>query len=361
MDKRKRIFGLDLIRSYAIFLVLICHSSFFLRQFYPKMNLLGLLCGYLGVEIFFVLSGFLIGRILINLISRGWNVLDLIKFLISRLIRILPNYYLFLIGYILLYSKLFSLNCFDIRYFLFLQNFFSPHPSFFPEAWALSVEGWFYIIFPSLVFIFSFKKRNYQKTFIIISAILIILCEVLRFFYVYIKNPPWDEGIRKIVIFRLDAPIIGSFIAYISYYFPKLSKKYIYYLGFIGFFICIFFYIKYDVNKSFFMKTFYFFITDISFAFILPFFFNLDFSFSYITVPITFISNISYCLYLVNLSLVYIPLSYYLHIKCLKTAFLGFSLYWILTFCFAILIYQFYERPIMEYRHKIVHSFWQLT
>ena len=357
MNKRKRIFGLDLIRSCAIFLVLICHSSFFLRQFYPKMNLIGLLCGYLGVEIFFVLSGFLIGKILINLISKGWNILDLIKFWLSRFIRTLPNYYLFLIGYILLYSKLFSLHNFDVKYFLFLQNFSSPHPPFFPEAWALSVEEWFYIIFPLLLFIFSFKKRDCQKTFIIISVGLIIFCELLRLFYICIKNPTWDEGIRKIVIYRIDAPIIGSFIAYINYYFPKFSKKYMYYLGLTGLCICILLYIKYDINKSFFMKTFYFFITDLSFAFILPFFSNLDYSFSYITTAVTFISNISYCLYLVNLSLVYIPLTCYLDIKHLKTAFLGFSLYWILTFCFAILIYHFYERPIMEYRYKVIYLF----
>lgn len=350
----KRIFGLDLIRSCAILFVLISHSRFFLLKFYPKLDLLSLF-GYFGVEIFFVLSGFLIGKILLRLISRGWNIIDLIKFWFARWIRTLPNYYLFLIGYILLYLKLFSLHCFDIKYFFFVQNFFSPHPPFFPEAWALSVEEWFYIIFPLLLFIFSFfKKNDCKQVYIIIALVLIIFCEILKFFHVYLTNPNWDEGVRKVVIFRLDATIIGSLMAYIDYHFPRLPKRTITCLGFLGLCFCLFFYIQYNRDQSLFMKTFYFFITDISLAFILLFFSQLNSFSSKITNLVTFISRISYCLYLVNLSLVYILLKNYLYAASLKAAFFNLFLYWVLTFCLAICIYHFYERPIMEYRYKIL-------
>ena len=115
-----------------------------------------------GVSIFFVLSGFLIGGILIKLLKE--NILNsklIITFWVRRWFRTLPNYFLILIILILLdsiYNENFSFYSYK-RYFLFSQNLFSKHPGFFPEAWSLSVEEWFYLLIPIIIFI-SIKNNK---------------------------------------------------------------------------------------------------------------------------------------------------------------------------------------------------------
>lgn len=63
--------GLDITRSIAIILVLICHFSCFYKGEYSSYMVY---CGILGVELFFVLSGFLIGKIIINDLLKNSNI-----------------------------------------------------------------------------------------------------------------------------------------------------------------------------------------------------------------------------------------------------------------------------------------------
>lgn len=92
---QKRIFGLDAVRTFAILLVLMSHSRF-LNHHFIELYRIGNL-GYLGVELFFVLSGFLIGQILITSFEKDSSLKSLFDFWLKRWIRTLPNYYLFLI------------------------------------------------------------------------------------------------------------------------------------------------------------------------------------------------------------------------------------------------------------------------
>ena len=89
--------GLDILRSVAIGLVLMAHSlTFFFRWTRLDLDASYYVLGFLGVELFFVLSGFLIGRILIEdvLPERSWRSLG--RFYIRRWLRTLPPYYLVL-------------------------------------------------------------------------------------------------------------------------------------------------------------------------------------------------------------------------------------------------------------------------
>ena len=89
--------GLDILRSVAIGLVLVAHAlSFFTRWTAFDLNALYYVLGFLGVELFFALSGFLIGRILIETVlsERTWPSLR--RFYVRRWLRTLPPYYLVL-------------------------------------------------------------------------------------------------------------------------------------------------------------------------------------------------------------------------------------------------------------------------
>ena len=98
----RRIFGIDLIRAIAILNVLIGHGSFILDKAntdFPWIRLIS------GVELFFVLSGFMIGGIIIKSFEKNpeYGIKDISNFLKRRWFRTLPNYYLILIINIFLF------------------------------------------------------------------------------------------------------------------------------------------------------------------------------------------------------------------------------------------------------------------
>ena len=132
---KQRIFGLDVLRTTAIIMVVCSH----ILWIYPKSNafipILFELFGFWGVELFFVLSGFLIGSILYKtFVNESFTLKSVFYFLKRRWFRTLPNYYLVLLLNILIaYFLGFSIENMG-SYFLFLQNFASKSPAFFPES-----------------------------------------------------------------------------------------------------------------------------------------------------------------------------------------------------------------------------------
>jgi len=95
-DYEKRVFGLDLMRALAIIFVVIGHGGWILDKAntnFPWIRFID------GVELFFVLSGFLIGGILIKIFqnTESLNLNTIWDFWIRRWFRTLPNYYLVLV------------------------------------------------------------------------------------------------------------------------------------------------------------------------------------------------------------------------------------------------------------------------
>ena len=172
LKESQRIFGLDVVRALAISLVLLSHCTLLV---FPNMGngiidvIRGL--GAFGVDIFFVLSGYLIGGIILKMIENGQTSFkDLLRFWRRRWFRTLPNYFLILIINIAIGL---SIGVMDFKgtfsYFLFLQNFTAPHPDFFTEAWSLSIEEYAYLFFPLMLFmVLGFlRKHKPIKLFII--------------------------------------------------------------------------------------------------------------------------------------------------------------------------------------------------
>jgi peptidoglycan/LPS O-acetylase OafA/YrhL len=168
--KHDRLYGLDILRFLAILFVMIEHGNNLLPQkYFSTLNLFV----FDGVSLFFVLSGFLIGEILIKEFeNNNISFKVIIKFWKRRWFRTLPNYFSVLIILILL-QFLFA-NNFPVRsiskYFIFSQNLYYPQSSFFPESWCLSVEEWFYLLTTVIilfaVYIFNLQKKIYNLHFI---------------------------------------------------------------------------------------------------------------------------------------------------------------------------------------------------
>ena len=129
----KRYFGLDFLRALSISLLLFSHSSWI----YNSTSLFGRLqdaSGFLGVELFIVLSGFLIGGILYKqFLHQNYGLKDAYLFVPRRLMRVMPSYYLVIFILTIVYL-IFGFSVSEVwKYLLLIQNFTSPIPAFFPE------------------------------------------------------------------------------------------------------------------------------------------------------------------------------------------------------------------------------------
>jgi peptidoglycan/LPS O-acetylase OafA/YrhL len=224
-QKSEMIFGLDTIRALAIFLVLVGHS--FQHSSLPLwLKQIGSF-GSVGVELFFVLSGFLIGGILLSLIEKNKfkTFSDLLSFWKRRWMRTIPLYVIVLLAFLRFdYHGSHPLT-FHPEYWLFLQNFAWPIPDdFFTLSWSLAVEEHFYLWFPTLflmLFIFVSKKSAFYTTALIFLSTAII-------YRMSLPSMDWDAfnfNSRMVVLSRLDAIMFGVLMVYIQRYHKLLWAK----------------------------------------------------------------------------------------------------------------------------------------
>ncbi len=138
----KRIYGLDILRSLAILSVLIPHSSRLLPESIDKKIQLYSLD---GVSLFFVLSGFLIGLILLKKVdTTNFNFYELRNFWLRRWFRTLPAFYVTMVILFTCYYFNDSLpNTRTIIQFLtFSQSLFKDTTTFYREAWnTINMSG----------------------------------------------------------------------------------------------------------------------------------------------------------------------------------------------------------------------------
>lgn len=239
MSERK--IGLDIVRATAISLVLAAHFLFeYTRYSSPAVDLkvASVLFGFatLGVEIFFVLSGYLIGGILLKSIKNNDNrpTPSLIAgFWYRRWMRTLPNYVLFLVVFTLLTPNAVGLRGFA-KYLLFAQNLKKPMVgSFFVVSWSLAVEEWFYLTLPILIYVFFRLAGRVRGAFLGAVTFLLIVPVVLRL--TLPLGVPWDSWIRKVVVLRLDSLMWGVLVAALERYrnpiFRKLTTSWVAGLG----------------------------------------------------------------------------------------------------------------------------------
>ena len=350
--------GLDLMRSIAILIVLLQHSLFF----YPKNEKLDVTSTMInlfdGVSIFFVLSGFLIGTILLRIfIEKEASFHSLLTFWKRRWLRTIPSYYL-VMTIVLVISIISNTNDTlfkHLSFYFFLQNISSELSKFYPEAWSLSIEEWFYVLFPMILFLFT---KYFQKNQSIMIVIVFFLFLPLLFRFVFsVKYPDFD--FRKLVIYRLDAIVYGVLIAYLKFknnLFFSRAKYHLFTIGLLLLAIISFF--KFKNGFTNFNGLFYS-LEALSYCLLIPLIYSLNFRQNSIMSRLFyFVSTRSYLLYLVNLSLVFgffIPFFKDQFQSLNQFPFVCFLLFWIINFLLAEVIYRFYERPILAWRDNYVN------
>jgi len=368
IEYQQRIFGLDVMRATAILFVVFSHSLWIFPEASGLLVDLLKLMGVMGVEIFFVLSGFLIGRILFRIFTKDtFKPRDLNYFLIRRWFRTLPNYYLALIiniGIAIYFGRELPNSLW--QYFFFLQNAVEGMDIFFTESWSLPIEEFAYIICPFLFYLallFRFKIAK-EKLFLIITLLIIGFFLLTKVVYNY--NTPmsdityWNINLKAVVLYRIDAIYYGVLAAYISLTRPKMwmsSSKVFLFTGFTLFILLHYLIGAHQMGVEqypFLWNVIYLPFCSICIAFSLPFLSQWKSAPFMLLMPVTLISLISYGMYLLHYSIILQLMRYFKPIENLyfneKLFFI--AIYIVLTIVLAYVLYRVYEKPMMDLRDK---------
>jgi peptidoglycan/LPS O-acetylase OafA/YrhL len=366
IDYDKRIFGLDIMRATAIVMVMCSHILWLA----PDMrgitrNLFGIF-GILGVDIFFVLSGFLIGRILYRMYTtKDFSFKQVRYFWVRRWFRTLPNYYLTLILNILLAVYIGNQLPEALwKYGLFLHNFSAQLPWFFPESWSLSVEEFAYILGPLLLYLVLFFKRKTPRPrlFLIVTLFILVLFLLSKLWYNHNQEirhmRHWSLNVKSTVIYRIDTIYYGVLAAYISVIKPKVWYK-LRYLAF-GVGILVFIAINFLIpikqwvitEHPAFWNVWYFIIKSTSIALTLPLFSQIQSASKWIEVPITYISILSYAIYVLHYSIIMQLMKHFIPSETMAGLDLVVYIlvYVLITFLSAYILYRLYEKPMTDLR-----------
>jgi len=164
-----RLQGLDTLRACAIVLVLMSHYMGFVSHA-PTFGALGEI-GWAGVDLFFVLSGYLIGNQLLGPVARGeaWSPTT---FAMRRLLRTLPNYYVVLAVYLLMpHSVIAGKSAAPTWQMLtFTQNIGLAYGQTFSHSWSLCIEEQFYVVLPLAVLALARWGRSVHLAWCVLAG-----------------------------------------------------------------------------------------------------------------------------------------------------------------------------------------------
>ena len=359
--------NLDALRFLAAFSVIIFHFFSDIKAFYPSLKYNFLFDkvqivadkGSLGVNFFFVLSGFLITYLILHE-KKHKGYFSLKKFLIRRTLRIWPLYFIvILIGFVLF--PLILTDYFTVHspwmYIAFLANFdeinvgLNDPINFLTSPWSVAVEEQFYLFWGLLLFtIYRLRKINLGY----IILLLYLLSFLFRWYYVA------EERIIFYHTFAVCQDILtGAFIGWSLFenkkwldHLKSLKKIWVLAIYFIGFALCI-------LKNKIFVDDFLIverFVLSLFFGFIILD--QIRGTNSILKVgkikPFNYLGKISYGLYMYHLIMMYL---FTLWISSTEiTGLIVIPIYFGLSVSGTILIsalsYQLIEKPLLKLKPK---------
>ena len=365
INYQKRIPGLDLARTIAICLVIFAHSLWISTHFPPLVSWFMQLSGTIGVEVFFVISGYLIGGIILKMINQeNFSIKIIFQFLKRRWFRTLPNYYFVLLLNVLLWYIIYKEIPAKLGlYFFYLQNLTTTSPAFFRIAWSLAVEQFCYIIAPFFIFflIKLFPNKSRSLLFLWVSLLVIGLLTFVRiqfhFTHTLTSLVNWNESLRKVTLYRLDAIYYGFILCYClskNYHNEKYNKL-LFVIGLFSVFILHVFIFAIGIsiqNNPFFFNVLFLPLNSFAICFMIPFLIKLEIKSQFILKWVSLISVLSYSIYLLHYTII---------LHSIKTFFpsdnlIGFTLfaytlgYWFLVLIISALQFKYFEKPLTNLR-----------
>lgn len=221
---RERQPGLDLLRALAIIVVVIYHTGIYGFALPNRWHRFG----WIGVDLFFVLSGYLIGGQLLASLARGQGI-NFRRFFARRALRILPAYFVVLA----IYFSFPSLREFSEisplwKFLISVQNIGLRGGTAFSHAWSLAIEDQFYLVLPLLLlFVSRWKRAGVIVPWLVVLGGLALRAFLawqnpgdgavsFRGFQLWIYYPTWT---------RLDPLVFGVVLAAIEKFRPNWWER----------------------------------------------------------------------------------------------------------------------------------------
>lgn len=219
---RLRMPELDVLRGIAVLMVMFYHAYYWgmdLSKFTPLQRLLltAAWTGRLGVNLFFVLSGFLITGLLIEQRSPP----DYYKrFYIRRTLRILPAFLVTLAVLLIFHAAPLNFVLLSLAYLANLTPLFGV-PIAYPVLWSLAVEEHFYLLWPAVV------RKLSNRAILFVCASIVVLSPITRLLSYYLAH---RQGWVSYQVFdytwnSMDALACGAFLAIFLRDFQPPRKK----------------------------------------------------------------------------------------------------------------------------------------
>jgi peptidoglycan/LPS O-acetylase OafA/YrhL len=200
--------NLDVLRGIAVLMVLAHHFDL-------------LPGGWAGVDLFFVLSGFLISGLLFNQWKKTGS-LNIRRFYIRRAFKIYPAFYaLFLVSALLCWSSGSLKTGQSLVAALFIQNYFPVH-YVFGHTWSLAVEEHFYLFLPPVLWALS---RSRFRLLPLCFALVAVVTLALRL------EAGWNFSGDELLIWyapthlRIDSLFFGVFLQWLRMFHPERFRK----------------------------------------------------------------------------------------------------------------------------------------
>ena len=333
INSKNRNSTVDIFRGIAILLVVLCHFS---NTFFY---------GYVGVDLFFVISGLLVGGLLVRKFNSIHSI-NFTTFFLQRGLKIWPSYFIFLllgipISYLLFAQsnpeQLISLSELP-KYIFFYKNYsVQPFHLVFDQIWSLCIEEHFYIMLP-IVFIIL-KYFNIGKNGLFATAFFFILSGIVSKIFM---NHSSSLGTHA----RIDALGWGVLLSLVQTYYPlKIKKQYL--LSVFGLIILsTLIFTRHYYNTSFYERVIYHSTLPISFFLMIIGLYNYNLkSFKLIRL----IGYYSYNWYLWH------PMFHVVIANEFGEGFIPMLGYLLLSFSVAVFFTIVVEEKFLSYRTKIIN------
>jgi len=365
LGREERFESIDFLRGFAALSVIIYHViELYGWTSFPTSGLLvWFRVGWMGVDLFFAISGFVIGLSIFREIDRSGVKKYRRDFLVRRLARIVPLHYLTIIVFVVFISPGLLLENFSVNlisHLLFFHNFNQNlHGAINGSNWSLAVEVQFYIL---MLFLAPWTR---DARWWIIALVFIGIAWVWRFLVVDIVHPASQSGYFPVFVAATQLPgmldefVVGIILARLVRYYGR--DRFLYCGFLVRVLIAFFALLVFSVSMSVYWRYASFWdykymvgmwrtMISISYAFIILFFITIrsDMLVWKLLYPFSYVGTISYGMYLWHLPVI-------LSLKRVQSIGPEDALMWIvgITLVLSSGSWHFFEKPIINRFRKV--------
>jgi len=318
--------------------------------------------GWIGVDLFFVLSGYLIGGQLLSQLA-GDGSIKLGRFFARRALRILPAYLVILAVYVFLpwwreYPEMFPLW----KFLVSVQNIGLRGGTAFSHAWSLAVEDQFYLVLPFILLAIAPRAR---AAFVLL--VLIVIGGLALRWFLAVQNlgetgvnfRPYQTWIYYATWTRLDPLLFGVVLAAIEKFRPHWWKRLMALAPWFALpavaLICSAFWIEEPGMITVTMCLLQFLLIALGMALLLVCAVSPRLPFSRIKIPgAAFIASIAFSAYLIQKLVIHAVAQFCAAHEIATTSALSLIAVELCVYAAGTILFFAVERPFLQLRHRLV-------